>query len=66
MRAVRHYYADRDISLIDGVRIEVEGGWVQIRRSNTEPIIRIIAEASSKEQSEALLREANTILAKAM
>ncbi len=34
------------ISTIDGVKIDLEEGWVHMRKSNTEPIIRVYAEAS--------------------
>jgi len=35
----------------DGVRIDLDEGWVQLRKSNTEPIIRVIAEASTDEKA---------------
>jgi phosphoglucosamine mutase len=34
----------RDVNLIDGIRLQVDDGWVLIRASGTEPIIRITAE----------------------
>jgi phosphomannomutase len=47
-------YADNKISTIDGVKIEFEDCWVHLRKSNTEPIIRIYTEAKSKEDADAL------------
>jgi phosphomannomutase len=38
----------------DGIRIDTETGWVQIRKSNTEPIIRIYSEGNSEAEAEAL------------
>ncbi|MCH7721295.1 MAG: phosphoglucosamine mutase [Planctomycetes bacterium] len=46
--AVRHEFSDERINDTDGLRIDWPEGWVQIRRSNTEPIIRIIAEAQTE------------------
>ncbi len=43
-----------EISLIDGVKINFENSWVHLRKSNTEPIIRIYSESKSKKESEML------------
>ncbi|MGP1515023.1 MAG: phosphoglucosamine mutase [Bacteroidales bacterium] len=40
-------YANYDVNTIDGVRINFENEWVHLRKSNTEPIIRIYAESNS-------------------
>jgi phosphomannomutase len=55
--AVRKHFADRDIDDRDGLKLENEKGWVHIRRSNTEPIIRIYAEGISPDISENLADE---------
>ena len=47
---------------LDGIRIDLKTGWVHLRRSNTEPVVRIIAEAASKEEAAALIEKAGTIL----
>ena len=47
-------YSNERITTIDGVKIDFEDGWVHLRKSNTEPIIRIYAEASSPEKASAL------------
>ena len=47
-------YADEKINTDDGLRIDFEDHWVHFRKSNTEPIIRIITESKSLEQSEKL------------
>lgn len=51
-------YAGERVSTVDGVRIDVADGWVHVRPSNTEPILRIIAEANTVERAEALADEA--------
>jgi phosphomannomutase len=45
---VRERYRKQPINLIDGVKIEFDREWVHLRRSNTEPIIRIYAESESQ------------------
>ena len=42
------------ISNIDGLKIDFKNSWVQLRKSNTEPIIRVYAEAKSKAKAEEL------------
>jgi phosphomannomutase len=51
---IRAAYASEKISTIDGVKIDFADGWVHLRKSNTEPIIRIYAEAASPEAAKAL------------
>ena len=46
--AVRNEFSTERVNDTDGLRIDWPEGWVQIRRSNTEPIIRIIAEAQTE------------------
>lgn len=47
-------YAEADISRIDGLKIDFDDAWVHLRASNTEPIIRIYAEANSVEKATTL------------
>ena len=47
-------YRNERISTIDGVKIDFDEGWVHLRKSNTEPIIRVYAEALSEEGTTAL------------
>ena len=53
---MKSIFANEDINDIDGVKItfEAEKQWVHLRRSNTEPIIRIYSEAPTQEAAEAL------------
>jgi len=41
----------------DGVKLELPEGWIHLRKSNTEPIIRIYTEATSPEKARALATE---------
>lgn len=56
---VKKAYAAEDINEIDGVKVSFEAKreWVHLRRSNTEPIIRIYAEAPTLEAAQALGKE---------
>ena len=47
-------YADQEIDTTDGVKIYIEKEWVHLRKSNTEPIIRIYSESKNKEAANAL------------
>ncbi len=47
-------YASERISTIDGVKIDFDAGWVHMRKSNTEPIIRVYAEAQTAEEAKSL------------
>jgi len=51
---VKEHFRDFPVDLRDGMRIDTTTGWVQIRKSNTEPIIRIYAEERSVEAAEKL------------
>ena len=45
-----------NINDIDGVKIDHDDYWVQLRKSNTEPIVRIFAEAKTKEKAEEIVK----------
>ena len=47
-------YQNEEISTVDGVKIDFEKNWVHLRKSNTEPIIRIYTEAFSQEEADQL------------
>lgn len=47
-------YQNEEVSTIDGVKIDFENNWVHLRKSNTEPIIRIYTEAKSQEEADRL------------
>ena len=51
---MKNKYADQPVNDVDGVKIEFGSEWVHLRKSNTEPIIRIYSESSSIEKANAL------------
>ena len=50
-------YADYEVSTIDGVKIMFEKEWVHLRKSNTEPIIRIYSESRDMESADRLAKK---------
>jgi phosphomannomutase len=51
--AVKKHYSKFDINIEDGLKIDAPDYWIHLRKSNTEPIIRIITEAVTSEEAEA-------------
>ncbi|MBO0329812.1 phosphoglucosamine mutase [[Muricauda] lutisoli] len=54
LEAMHNKYKNEDVSTIDGVKIDFPENWVHLRKSNTEPIIRIYTEAKSQDQADGL------------
>ena len=54
LEAMHHKYKDEEVSTIDGVKIDFPENWVHLRKSNTEPIIRIYTEAKSQKEADGL------------
>ena len=54
LKAMEVKYASEEINTIDGVKIDFDDHWVHLRKSNTEPIIRIYTEAKSQEEADHL------------
>jgi phosphomannomutase len=54
LEAIQKKYSNNEINTIDGVKIDFPDQWIHLRKSNTEPIIRIYAEAESMVQVESL------------
>ena len=52
--ALKNDHPEAEVNDVDGVKFDLEEGWVHLRKSNTEPIIRIYAEASSPEEAQGL------------
>lgn len=59
---VKRDFAGEKINDIDGVKIDFADSWVHLRKSNTEPIIRIYAEASTMDKAEALAEKIKSLI----
>lgn len=54
LEKVKTAYSKEKINLEDGVKIELKSEWIHLRKSNTEPIIRIYSESNTKEKADEL------------
>ncbi|HEY9185719.1 MAG TPA: phosphoglucosamine mutase [Salegentibacter sp.] len=67
LKAVEQRHRDEQVSTVDGVKIDFPENWVHLRKSNTEPIIRIYTEAKSQQEADDLaqqmIAEIKTIIA---
>ena len=54
LREIRERYRNEQVNDIDGVKIDFPENWVHLRKSNTEPIIRVYTEAKSMDEADAL------------
>ena len=57
LEEVKKKFADETLNLIDGVKIEFEKEWVHLRKSNTEPIIRIYSESENESSANELAKK---------
>ena len=63
LEKVKELYKNEQINDIDGVKIDFPDCWVHLRKSNTEPIIRIYAEAATMEQADRLAADIKEVIA---
>ncbi|MDT0689779.1 phosphoglucosamine mutase [Salegentibacter sp. F188] len=57
LKSVEKRHKDEEISTVDGVKIDFPDNWVHLRKSNTEPIIRIYTEAKSQKEADELAQK---------
>ena len=57
LRKVKEAYKNERVNDIDGVKIDFKAGWVHLRKSNTEPIIRVYSEAATIDEANSLARQ---------
>lgn len=62
LQAVKERYAGERITDIDGVKIDFADSWVHLRKSNTEPIIRIYSEAHTMAEADALAESIKSVI----
>lgn len=63
LAAVKERYANETVTDIDGVKIDFPDSWVHLRKSNTEPIIRIYSEAPTMGQANDLAQQIKAVIA---
>ena len=64
LATVKKQFEGEEITDIDGVKIDFEDGWVHLRKSNTEPIIRIYSEAKDAAEADRLAEKVKAIVMK--
>jgi phosphomannomutase len=64
IRAIRKHFADARADELDGLRLDWPGKWLLVRASNTEPIVRAIAEAPSAAEAQRLCDAAAEVIAR--
>jgi phosphomannomutase len=57
LAAVKEQYRNEQVNDRDGVKIDFADGWVHLRKSNTEPIIRVYSEAATMDHANALAQK---------
>ena len=66
LETVRKTYSEFPVNSADGVKIDFESGWVHLRKSNTEPIIRVYAEGVDANEADRLanilLKDINSLM----
>lgn len=63
LRKVKEMYSDEQVTDIDGVKIDFPDKWVHLRKSNTEPIIRVYSEAHTQEEAEEIGQQIMKVIA---
>jgi phosphomannomutase len=59
---MKEKYSNEQVTDIDGVKIDFADSWVHLRKSNTEPIIRIYSEAKSMKKAEELANSIKDVI----
>jgi phosphomannomutase len=57
LEGLKRQYATEEITDVDGVKIDFASGWVHLRKSNTEPIIRVYSESKDEQSANALAQQ---------
>lgn len=64
LQKVAEAFKNEEVNKTDGVKIDFENGWVHLRKSNTEPIIRIYSEAADEQEANRLASKVMTLIGK--
>jgi len=62
LRLLKHFYHELPLDLTDGLKVNWKDKWLHVRGSKTEPIIRIVAEAKTVEEAQALVNQVSEYL----
>ncbi|NVM56246.1 MAG: hypothetical protein HWN66_21295, partial [Candidatus Helarchaeota archaeon] len=59
---LKKLYSHQEVKVLDGIKVEKEDGWIHIRASATEPMIRIISESLSREKAMERMEKASNFV----
>jgi len=62
LEGFKEAYSHHQVNTVDGVKVDMPEGWVHLRKSNTEPIIRLYAEAATEPEASQLARDAEAVI----
>jgi phosphomannomutase len=62
VKKLKNQFNDGIINSEDGIKFTWENSWIHFRKSNTEPIIRIYAEAKTNKKAESLIQRAKEVI----
>ena len=63
LERVAMHYSDHETDTQDGVKIYIKGGWAHLRKSNTEPIVRVYTEGRDEREADAIAGEVKELVA---
>ena len=64
LKNLKGHFSNEKTNTTDGLKVDFKGEWLHLRKSNTEPIIRIYAESNSPEKADALAKKAMDLISK--
>ena len=64
LKSLESHFLNEKTNTTDGLKVDFKGEWLHLRKSNTEPIIRIYAESNSPENADALAKKAMDLISK--
>ena len=62
LKTVRREYAEWPMDIRDGLKVTLQDGWFLVRASNTEPIIRLVAESETEESVRRMIEDLQTLV----
>ena len=59
---IKTAYAGKKIDELDGITVQFDSGWFNVRASNTEPLLRLNAEAKTQQELDAMVKKVTKII----
>ena len=62
LKTIEEKYSDGKVDKTDGIRVDYDDWWFMVRKSNTEPLIRLVAEAKTQQLLDKKVKEISALL----